>query len=143
MKKKIIWFIVLYIVYLPVAMFVSFMIPALLNIPPIFPGVVLCILFLGGPIIYFSLTYDKPGKAEKQILLSGIEAIAQLNYVKDTGITMNGFNRVVVLGLTVFGNGENFEAEAESQYNKYMLPRPGDKIKVKYDPSNKTKLVVL
>jgi hypothetical protein len=143
MKKKIIWFVVLYILYMPLALAGGFLIPYLLHIESLFLAVILSILFVGGPILYFCLMYDQPNKEQKQILLNGIEALAQVNYIKDTGVSIGNFNRLVLLGLTVFDKEKTFETEAEAQYNKYMLPRPGDKIKVKYDLFNKTRIVVI
>jgi hypothetical protein len=74
---------------------------------------------------------------------SGMEASAEVLSIEDTGTLVN-FNPVVRLKLKVepvYGSG--FETTGQSMVSKIAIPRVGDKIKIKYNPTDPTQLVVV
>lgn len=84
--------------------------------------------------------------AAKQTALmqTGTDATALVESVMDTGKTMN-MNPVLKLGLKVkpMAGGEEFQMEVETWVSRIMIPRVGDMISIKYDPNDKTNVMVM
>jgi hypothetical protein len=74
---------------------------------------------------------------------SGMEGSAEVLAIEDTGALVN-FNPVVKLSLKVEPSyGAAFETTGQSMVSKIAIPRVGEKIKIKYNPSDTTQFVVV
>jgi hypothetical protein len=74
---------------------------------------------------------------------NGLDAVAEVLSVQDTGQTIN-MNPVVVMMLKVTPMvGAEFQTTAQSMVSRIAVPRAGDKIKIKYNPANPTQIAVL
>jgi hypothetical protein len=84
------------------------------------------------------------GMEQAQLLAqNGLDGSAEVVSIQDTGMMVN-FNPVVILQLKVTpAAGAAFETSGQSAVSKIAIPRVGDKIKIKYDPTDKTKFVVM
>jgi hypothetical protein len=73
----------------------------------------------------------------------GIDATAQVVSIQDTGSLIN-YNPVVVLQMKVQPQyGPSFDLTAQAMVSKIAIPRAGDTIKIKYNPADMTKVVVV
>jgi hypothetical protein len=74
---------------------------------------------------------------------NGTEADAEVLSIQDTGATAN-MNPVVVLTLNVSPpSGQAFQTAAQIMVQRLAIPRPGDKIKIKYNHENPAQFVIL
>jgi hypothetical protein len=74
---------------------------------------------------------------------NGIDAVAEVIGVQDTGTTVNN-NPVVMLQLKVTTSvGTQFDTTGQSMVSRIAVPRAGDKIKIKYNPADPTQIAVL
>ncbi|MFA5830138.1 MAG: hypothetical protein WC843_06675 [Candidatus Gracilibacteria bacterium] len=142
MAKKIILFIILYFIYVPLLMFLGG--PLLVGITSnwliIFP---IFIVLMVVPFIVFFATYNRPSKKQRQLLLNGKDAQAVVTKVEDTGVTVNGIYFNLRLSLQIKPkDGQSFEAKTESLFSRVNLPRPGDVFAVKYDPNDKSEVML-
>lgn len=143
MAKKIIVFIILYFIYIPLIMFygMTFMVANVSsNGYIILP---LLIAFMVVPLFIFLAVYNRPSKKQRELLLRGQDAEAIVVRVEDTGVTVNGLYINVRLFLRVQPqSAQPFEAKTEALFSRVNLPRPGDKLSVKYDPNDKNEIVL-
>ena len=73
----------------------------------------------------------------------GLEATAQVLSVTDTGATIN-MNPVVELKLHVIpATGAAFEATARTLVSRIAVPRKGDRIRIKYNPSDVSQIFLM
>ncbi len=84
------------------------------------------------------------GVEQMQALMqNGLDGTAEVVSIADTGAMVN-YNPVVLLQLKVTpASGAAFDTTGQTMVSKIAVPRVGDKIKIKYDPADKTKFVVL
>jgi hypothetical protein len=84
------------------------------------------------------------GMEEAQMLAqSGMPASAEVLSIADTGMLVN-FNPVVQLKLNVQPSvGGAFETTGQCAVSKIAIPRVGDKINIKYNPADPSKIVVM
>jgi hypothetical protein len=74
---------------------------------------------------------------------NGIDAVAEVIGVQDTGTTVNN-SPVVMLQLKVTTSvGTQFDTTGQSMVSRIAVPRAGDKIKIKYNPADPTQIAVL
>jgi hypothetical protein len=74
---------------------------------------------------------------------NGLEAIAEVVMVMDTGATVN-MNPVVVMQMKVNpAAGAPFDLTTQTMVSRIAVPRTGDKIKIKYNPANPQQVAVL
>ena len=71
----------------------------------------------------------------------GLDATAEVLSVADTGATIN-MNPVVELKLNVTSVMGTFETTARTMVSRIAVPRTGDKINIKYNPSDPTQIFV-
>jgi hypothetical protein len=77
------------------------------------------------------------------VVQNGLEAMAEVLGVQDTGTTINN-NPVVVMQLKVSTSmGTHFDTSAQAMVSRIAVPRTGDKIKIKYNPADPTQIAVL
>lgn len=82
-------------------------------------------------------------KLGEKLMKSGEDAVAQVVSVEHTGMMLN-FNPVVVLSLKALtATGERFETTGQSIVSRIAIPKAGDTIRIKYNPADKTQLVVI
>ena len=87
-------------------------------------------------------TLDQGALAE-QLAQTGADATAEVIAIQDTGATVN-MNPVVLLTLKVTPkSGEAFQTAGQLMVSRLNVPRPGDQIKIKYNPENITQFVIL
>jgi hypothetical protein len=73
----------------------------------------------------------------------GVETTAEVVSMQDTGQLIN-FNPVVNFQLKVMSAaGIPFDMAAQAIVSKIAVPRVGDTIKIKYNPADMTKVVIL
>ena len=97
------------------------------------------VVFLAG---MFSGYFIVPGKY-RRIKAHGVEAEATILAVSDTGVTMNK-NPYVKLRLRVEPMGmATYETEAKAMVSRVMIPRPGDGVRVKFDPNKPEDVIVV
>lgn len=74
---------------------------------------------------------------------NGLEAAAEVLSVADTGATIN-MNPVVTLKLKVTPPfGAAFETTGNTMVSRIAVPRIGDKIQIKYNPTDPTQILVV
>lgn len=71
----------------------------------------------------------------------GLDATADVVSVADTGATIN-MNPVVEMKLNVTSVMGTFETTARTMVSRIAVPRTGDKINIKYNPSDPTQIFV-
>ena len=97
------------------------------------------VLFLGGMFSGFLTT---PGNY-RRIKAHGIEAEATILAISDTGVTMNK-NPYVKLRLRVEPIGmAAYETEVKAMVSRVAIPRPGDGVRVKFDPNKPEDVIVV
>ncbi|BDD08702.1 hypothetical protein FUAX_11340 [Fulvitalea axinellae] len=83
--------------------------------------------------------------AEKQqkLMTSGIPAQAKVLSIQDTGKSVN-LDPVLTLKLNVRqDNDSNFVITAASHVSKISIPKVGDIINIRYDPDNKSSIMIM
>ena len=97
------------------------------------------VVFLWG---MFSGLLTTPGNY-RRIKAHGIESDATILAVSDTGVTLNK-NPYVKLRLRVEPIGmAAYETEAKAMVSRVAIPRPGDGVRVKFDPDKPEKVIVV
>ncbi len=71
----------------------------------------------------------------------GLDATADVLSVADTGATIN-MNPVVEMKLNVTSVMGTFETTTRAMVSRIAVPRTGDKINIKYNPSDPTQIFV-
>lgn len=107
---------------------------------------VLLMLLIGAPPLWFRAFSGKLSGAQKQLLQSGQEAKAQILQVVDTGLSLGNSNLGFVVRLTLWVEptaGEAFQAQIESSVSRANVPRKGDNVRVKFDPQQRDKVVLV
>lgn len=80
---------------------------------------------------------------QQRVASTGQAARATVKSVQDTGALLND-NPVVVLSLEVRPeHGAPFETTLQTPVSKIAIPRVGDEIDVKYNPSNTAEIAIL
>lgn len=141
--KKTLLFVILYIIYVPLLMVlgIPFFIANITANGFIF--VPSLIVLMMAPVIVFLVVYNRPSKKQKQLLLNGRDAEATVTKVEDTGVTVNGIYFSLRLSLQVKPkDGKSFEAQTEALFPRVNLPRPGDVFAVKYNPNDKSEVMM-
>lgn len=81
-------------------------------------------------------------KEAERIRQNGASAKATVLAIQDTGMLLN-YNPVVLLTLEVRPNiGVSYKTTVKTPVSKIAIPRIGDELPVKYDPADKTKVVL-
>ena len=97
------------------------------------------ILFLWG---MFSGFLMQPGNY-RRIKANGVEAEATILSLSDTGVTLNK-NPVAKLRLRVQPMGlAAYEVEVKAMVSRLAIPRPGDGVRVKFDPNKPEDVIVV
>jgi hypothetical protein len=96
-------------------------------------------LFLWG---MFSGFLTQPGNY-RRIKANGVEAEATILAINDTGVTINK-NPVAKLRLRVEPPGMTpYEVEVKAMVSRLAIPRPGDGVRVKFDPNRPEDVIVM
>ena len=82
---------------------------------------------------------------EQRIYESGSEAEAYIIEVRDTGYATKRYTELLLTLEVVPANGESFRVQTRELISQthIALFQPGAKLKVKYDPADKTKIVLV
>src|SRR5579859_3448145 len=150
MLKKVLVFMVLYIVWIMVALFVMislFMNQETSTLNPL--GCVFYAALIMPPIWLFQKWVNAAPRWEKKVETKGVQAPATIVSVKDTGMVINNTISVIRLRLRVEPPGETpFEVSQEKEisllsglsgYGYYE----GAHVQVKYDPANRKHVAIL
>ena len=79
----------------------------------------------------------------QQLAETGADASAEVVAIQDTGATVN-MNPVVILTIKAKPKkGEEFQTAGQLMVSRLNVPRPGDKIKIKYNPENTAQFVIV
>jgi hypothetical protein len=79
----------------------------------------------------------------QNLAVNGADATAQVLSITDTGATVN-MNPVVVLVVKVTpANGVEYQTAAQVTVPRLSIPRPGDQIKIKYNPAIPSQIVIV
>jgi len=77
------------------------------------------------------------------LMQSGMGGTAEVLSIADTGALIN-YDPVVKMKLRVQPQfGASFDTEIETVVSKVAVPRQGDKVNIKYNPSNTSELIVV
>jgi hypothetical protein len=96
-------------------------------------------LFLWGMFSGFLTT---PGNY-RRLKAHGVEADATILAISDTGVTVNK-NPYVKLRLRVEPMGMSaYETEVKAMVSRVTIPRPGDGVRVKFDPNKPEEVIVV
>lgn len=80
----------------------------------------------------------------KAVMHNGKTATAEVLSVKDTNATMNVTNFVLILRLLVTSDfGDKFEITSQVLVPRIAVPRVGDKIKIKYNPNDRSQIIIV
>lgn len=99
----------------------------------------LLMLLIGAPPVWFSAHYGQPSGAQKRVLQSGNEAVAQILEVVDTGLSLGNPDLGFVVRLTLWvepSGGQAFQAQIETSISRANVPRKGETVRVKFDPKH-------
>jgi hypothetical protein len=104
------------------------------------------VLFAAGSALFlwgmFSGFLTTPGNY-RRLKAHGVEAGATILTVSDTGVTVNK-NPYVKLRLRVEPIGmAMYETEVKAMVSRVALPRPGDGVRVKFDPNKPEEVIVV
>ncbi len=152
MAKKVIIFIIAYFIYVPavlggiaVAVLVADRyVDTAENPVPAFVMLLLLIVLIGGPILWFCVTWNRPSKSDRKLQVTGKRAMARILDVQDTGVSSGG-------GLTIYvrlmlevhpDGGEPFKAKLETANSRVSIMRPGGTLFVRYDPAKPSHVVL-
>jgi len=81
--------------------------------------------------------------ASQQMAQMGLDATADVVAIEDTGALIN-FNPVVKLTLKVQpAYGPAFDVTGQTMVSKIAIPRVGDKIRIKYSPTDPSQFTVV
>lgn len=90
----------------------------------------------------FSGFLTQPGNY-RRIKANGVEAQATILALSDTGVTVNK-NPVAKLRLRVEPMGmAAYEVEVKAMVSRLAVPRPGDGVRVKFDPNKPEDVIVV
>ena len=90
----------------------------------------------------FSGWLTMPGNY-RRIKANGVEAQATILALSDTGVTINK-NPVARLRLRVEPMGmAAYEVEVKTMVSRLAIPRPGDGVRVKFDPNKPEDVIVI
>ncbi len=79
----------------------------------------------------------------QNLMQNGADATAEVLSITDTGATVN-MNPVVVLVMKVTPSaGAEFQTAAQVVAPRIAVPRVGDKIKIKYNPTNPSQVIIV
>lgn len=85
----------------------------------------------------------RPDTSFEKLVTEGTSSQAEVLAVADTGITQNN-DPMVILTLRVRPQyGSEFEVEAKAVVSRVAIPRVGDVINVRYDPTDPQNLIVI
>ncbi len=107
---------------------------------------VLLMILIGAPPVWFSASNGKPTGAQKRVLQSGQNAPAQVLQVVDTGLSLGNADLSFVVRLTLWvepTGGEAFQTQIETSVSRASVPRKGDLVRVKFDPRHRDKVVLV
>lgn len=104
------------------------------------------LLLAAGSVLFlwsmFSGFLTTPGNY-RRIKAHGIEADATILAIRDTGVTINK-NPYVKLRLRVEPIGmAAYETDVKAMVSRIAIPRPGDGVRVKFDPNKPEDVIVL
>jgi len=109
------------------------------------PALYLLLLAIGSALFLwgmFSGLLTTPGYY-RRIKAHGVEADATILAVSDTGVTLNQHPYVKLrLRVEPFGRPV-YETEAKALVSRVAIPRPGDGVRVKFDPNRPERVIVL
>jgi hypothetical protein len=109
------------------------------------PALYIILLLAGGAVLLWGMYsgfLTTPG-IYRRLKAHGLEADATILAVGDTGLTINK-NPYVKLRLRVEPTGRAaYEAEAKAIVSRVALPRPGDSVRVKFDPDKPQVVIVV
>lgn len=150
MLKKVLVFMVLYIVWIMLALFVMMSLFVNQETSTLNPlGCVFYAALIMPPVWLFQKWVNAAPRWEKKVETEGVQAPATIVSVKDTGMVINNTISVIRLRLRVEPPGEApFEVSQEKEisllsglsgYGYYE----GAHVQVKYDPANKKHVAIL
>ncbi len=104
------------------------------------------VLLLAGSAVFlwgmFSGFLTTPGNY-RRLMKTGVEAEATILAVSDTGVTINK-NPYVKMRLRVQPIGvAAYETEVKAMVSRVAIPRPGDGVRVKFDPNKPEDVIVV
>ncbi len=109
------------------------------------PTLYIVLLAIGSAVFLwamFSGFLTTPGNY-RRIKANGIEAEATILAISDTGVTINK-NPVAKLRLRVQPMGmAAYEVEVKAMVSRLAVPRPGDGVRVKFDPNKPEEVIVM
>ena len=109
------------------------------------PTLYIVLLLIGTAVFLaamFSGFLTMPGNY-RRIKANGVEAEATILSLSDTGVTINK-NPVAKLRLRVQPMGmAAYEVEVKAMVSRLAVPRPGDGVRVKFDPNKPEDVIVV
>lgn len=146
MARKLVIFMIAYFLYVPLlfggiaagVVFADGYVDTAENPVPAFVMLLLLIVLMAGPIVWFCLTWNRPSKLDRALQITGKRAMARILNVEDTGVSSGaGLTIYVRLTLEVQPDaGEPFQAKLETANSRVSILRPGETLFVRYDPAN-------
>jgi hypothetical protein len=133
-------------IFIGVALYFGFIIALMALIGPLNnPGLYIVLLLAGTAVFLLSMFSGfllTPGNY-RRIKAHGSEAKATILAMSDTGVTINK-NPYVKLRLRVEPIGlAAYETEVKTIISRIAIPRPGDSIRVKFDPDKPEDVIVV
>lgn len=152
MAKKTIIFMIAYFLYIPLlfggiavaVLFADRYVDTAENPVPAFVMLLLLIVLVGGPVVWFCITWNRPSKSDRKLQVSGKRAMARILDVQDTGVSSGG-GRTIYVRLTLEvhpDGGEAFQAKLETANSRVSIMRPGQSLFIRYDPANPKHVVL-
>ena len=78
----------------------------------------------------------------ERLMKTGVMSKAEVKKVEDTNVTINKNPKVRLFIKVNPESGEPFDAVVEMVVSRVNIPRQGDNVKVWYNPSDKTDIIV-
>ena len=105
----------------------------------------LLMVFVGVPPVWFSYTNGRLSGAQKRVMQTGQEASAQILQVEDTGLSLGNSHLSTVVRLTLWVSpteGKPFQAQIETPISRATFPQTGQTVRVKFDAKHRERVVL-
>jgi hypothetical protein len=133
-------------IFLGVAVYAAYIFVLIAIVEPRHNPTLYIVLLAGGTVLFlagmFSGFLTTPGNY-RRLKAHGVEAGATVLAISDTGVTINK-NPYVKLRLRVEPMGmAAYETDVKAMVSRISIPRPGDGVRVKFDPNKPEEVIVV
>ncbi|NPU84244.1 MAG: hypothetical protein HPY65_07120 [Syntrophaceae bacterium] len=114
--------------------------------PPPIPHtlIVLGVVVVSLLVFYLNARFMMKGNPEKdRWMTDGTDARAEVLEIRDTGLTMNNDPMVALTLMVKPRYGSSFQVQTKTWVSRVAIPRAGDVIDIRYDPTDPQRVLVI